>query len=212
MAINLTGHIMEDSMKNKNLVLELILSISLVGCAQPHQENTKKTVNTESKNYIRGGSFNTIAFEDGKKTLACIKYSAAISKGIFLNFDDAVKPIIRNATVTANSEQLKLCREYFNSEEYTHTSLFIEPFEYTINGFVFKRGDINLINEGGNKAGIDVNSDNKADYVHTCSSMEAEHLNIWSDKSKNKRLAYANRYIDADLIETCNNNDYPEEE
>lgn len=62
--------------------------------------------------------------------------------------------------------------------------------------------------ENGKIIGLDLNADNKSDYLNTCSSIESEHLSVWVDELKKARLAYASRHIDADLLETCGNIDY----
>lgn len=207
---NHTGRKMEGKMKINYLVAKLILSSLLSGCTPPHQANEKTIIEKHTNIYLNGGSFNTISLEQGNKTLACIKYPGTINKGIFLDLSTIEEPIIKLQNITTSSDQIKLCNEYFNTEDYNNTAIFLETFEYTTNGYVFDSSNTKLITKNGNLTGLDFNNDNKADYLNTCSSIEAEHLNVWVDEKKNHRLAYAYRYIDADLLETCDNIDYPE--
>lgn len=162
------------------------------------------------ESYTIGGSFNTIGIEEDDKTLACINYPEDIKEGVFIDLDTSEVPIIKIQSVEVNLDQIKLCSEYFNTQEYTYTAIFSENFQYTINGYVFKNEDTKILTENDKIVGLDLNADNKSDYLNTCSSMESEHLSIWVNELKEARLAYAYRRVDADLIETCEDIDYPD--
>lgn len=218
---NLIGHKLEDRMKLKHIVVKLVLLSLMIGCTQLEEANEDVTellkeiseetiVPKDSKSYVSGGSYNTIGIEQGNKTLACIKYSTTIKKGVLLNLDSSEISIIKIQSIEVNPDQIKLCNEYFNSQEYTHTAIFYEAFQYTTNGYIFDENDIKFFIEKGKIIGLDLNDDNKSDYLNTCSSIESEHLSVWEDEIKKARLAYASRHIDADLLETCGNIDYPE--
>lgn len=176
------------------------------------EESNKKTIlPKKNSSYISGGSFNTISIEQDNKTLVCIKYSGIIKDGVFIDLDTSEVPIIRIQSVGVDPNQLKVCNEFFNTQEYTHTAIFLEDFHYTVNGYVFKNDDTKIFTENGKMIGLDLNDDNKSDYLNTCSSIESEHLSVWDSELKKARLAYAYRRIDADLIETCNDIDYPKD-
>ncbi len=174
----------------------------------PENLNKETIVLKDSESYAIGGSFNTIGIEENDKTLACINYPENIKKGFFLDLDTSEVPIIKLQSIEVNPDQINLCNEYFNTQEYTHTAVFSENFQYTVNGYVFKNEDIKIFTENGKMIGLDLNSDNKSDYLNTCSSIESENLSIWDNELKQARLAYAYRRIDADLIETCEDIDY----
>lgn len=218
---NLIGHKLEDRMKLKYIVVKLVLLSLIIGCTQLEEANEDVTelskeisediiVPKDSKSYVSGGSYNTIGIEQDNKTLACIKYSTTIKKGVLIDLDSSEIPTIKIQSIEVNPDQIKLCNEYFNSQEYTHTAISSEAFQYTTNGYIFDENDIKFLIENGKIIGLDLNADNKSDYLNTCSSIESEHLSVWEDKLKKARLAYASRHIDADLLETCGNIDYPE--
>ena len=215
------GHKMEDKMKLRYVVAKLMLLSLIAGCTQLEEANEdvaelskeiseETIVPKDSKSYVSGGSYNTIGIEQDNKTLACIKYSATIKKGVFLDLDSSGIPIIKIQSIEVNPDQIKLCNEYFNSQEYTYTAIFSEAFQYTTNGYIFDENDIKFFIENGKIIGLDLNADNKSDYLNTCSSIESEHLSVWENELKNARLAYAYRHIEAYLLETCGNIDYPE--
>lgn len=230
---NRIGHKLEDKMKLKYVVIKLMLLSLITGCTQLEEvdqeadllleekvneetavllENLNKEtiVLKDSESYTIGGSFNTIGIEEDDKTLACINYPEHIKKGVFIDLDTSEVPIIKVQNIEVNPDQINLCNEYFNSQEYTHTAIFSEAFQYTTNGYIFDKNDIKFLIENGKIIGLDLNADNNSDYLNTCSGIESEHLSVWEDELKKARLAYASRHIDADLLETCGNIDYPE--
>lgn len=230
---NRIGHKLEDKMKLKYVVIKLMLLSLITGCTQLEEvdqetdllleekvneetavllENLNKEtiVLKDSESYTIGGSFNTIGIEEDGKTLACINYPEHIKKGVFIDLDTSEVPIIKVQNIKVNPDQINLCNEYFNTQEYTHTAIFSENFKYTINGYVFKNEDTKILTKNGKIIGLDLNADNNSDYLNTCSSIESEHLSIWDNKLKEVRLAYAYRRVDADLIETCEDTDYPD--
>lgn len=230
---NRIGHKLEDKMKLKYVVIKLMLLSLITGCTQLEEvdqeadllleekvneetavllENLNKEtiVLKDSESYTIGGSFNTIGIEEDDKTLACINYPEHIKKGVFIDLDTSEVPIIKVQNIEVNPDQINLCNEYFNSQEYTHTAIFSEAFQYTTNGYVFKNEDTKILTKNGKIIGLDLNTDNNSDYLNTCSSIESEHLSIWDNELKEVRLAYAYRRVDADLIETCEDIDYPD--
>lgn len=104
-------------MKLRYVVVKLILLSLITDCTQLEEANEdvtelskeiseETTVSKDSKSYVSGGSYNTIGIEQDNKTLACIKYSATIKKGVFLDLDSLEIPIIKIQSIEVNPNKI----------------------------------------------------------------------------------------------------------
>lgn len=167
-----------------------------VGCGElssTMQTNIKKTNNTD---VVIGGYFDVSSVKDD---VLCISYPENINEVI----------IISKADGLFYFEKLNIVRsdhllEYCNTSNNKFYDYALKPIKkYSVGGYVFDGKLLELNNIKGNEISFIKNNDEFIGNITTCTSSEGEHLNIWHKASMDKRLLYAYRYLNADLMANC---------
>ena len=67
-----------------------------------------------------------------------------------------------------------------------------------------------FLNDSQSLKKLDINNDDKPDYVDMCYSSEGVHFNIWDSQQKLKNLFRDYVYLDFETIDNCSEKDYEE--
>ncbi|MGP9491751.1 hypothetical protein [Psychrobacter sp. AOP7-B1-24] len=165
----------------------------------------------QNNDVIIGGTYHSLNDDDNYPNLICINYDKAIKEVTLVGFDiDDVdyKSKFLTLPVLQDRQLLEKCNAEASLTESRYIAYLPDVSNFSTSGQAFDATDANEIIKDGQIIGLDFDRNGQQDYLTTCSSMEGEHLNAWQDKTRSKKLAYAYRYIDADLITTCEEIDY----
>ena len=176
------------------------------------QTNEIQNGNTQdTKNVIMGGTYHSLNDDDDHPNLICINYDEAIKEVTLVGFDiDDVDYKLKFLTlpVLQDRQLLEKCNAEANLTESRYIAYLPDDSNFSTSGQTFDATDANGIIKDSQIIGLDFDKNGQQDYLTTCSSMEGEHLNAWQDKTRNRKLAHSYRYINADLITTCEEIDY----
>lgn len=209
--INLIGLIMVDSMKKKFILVSIVFSITLTGCLERNDKNIDGLSIVKNAPYLKGETFSTMGVDNDSKTLFCIESTNRMEEVAIIDNSSFESTKIIAADALHDKKYLNLCEDNFDINIYNNVVIVEDAYEYSTTGYILDAKNIDFMHDEIGGVALDINKDGNADYIETCSSMESEHLNVWDNKGKNTRLMYAYRHIDADLIETCGDIDYPED-
>lgn len=78
-----------------------------------------------------------------------------------------------------------------------------------VNHFIVANKGV-FLNDSKSLKTLDINNDDKSDYVDMCYSSEGVHFNIWDSQQKLKNLFRDYVYLDFETIDNCSEKDYEE--
>ncbi len=192
-----------------NLAKDSDTTGNLIQANHTQSESTKNI-----SNVIMGGTYHSLNTDDSYPNLICINYDKHIEEAMLIGFDeDDVSYALKFLTlpVMQDRQLLEKCNAEATLTESHYIAYLPEGSKFSGYGQAFDADDANSIDKDGQIIGLDFDKDGQPDYLTTCSSMEGEHLNAWHDDTRSKKLAYAYRYINADLISTCEEIDYEDD-
>lgn len=176
------------------------------------QSNQIQNDNTQDiKNVIMGGTYHSLNDDGSHHNLICINYDEAVEEITLVGFDiDDVDYKLKflNLPVLQDRQLLEKCNTEVNLTESRYIAYLPDDLNFSGYGQVFDANDAKGIIKDGQTIGLDFDGNGQKDYLTICSSMEGEHFNAWQDETKDIKLAYAYRYINANLIATCEEVDY----
>lgn len=165
----------------------------------------------QNNDVIIGGTYHSLNYDDNYPNLICINYDKAIEKVTLVGFDeDDIDYNLKFLTLSVMQDYklLEKCNAEASLTESRYIAYLPDDSNFSTSGQVFDATDANGIIKDGQIIGLDFDRNGQQDYLTTCSSMEGEHLNAWQNKTRSRKLAYAYKYINADLITTCEEIDY----
>lgn len=175
------------------------------------QNDALQNETTQNNSVIKGGTYHSLNYDDNYPNLICINYDKAIKEVTLVGFDEGdMNYTLKFLTlpVMQDRQLLEKCNAEASLTESRYIAYLPEDSKFSGYGQAFDAIDANGIINDDKIVGLDFDKDGQQDHLTTCSSIEGEHFNAWHDKIKSKKLAYVYKYIDADLIATCEEIDY----